>query len=185
MATTLATLIARMEGWGKPDVWATLNNNPGNLRNVGQAGVIGTNGGYAVFATPDAGWAALERQLRLDAAAGDTVATFINSYAPPSENDTGNYLSFLVAGLGVPATTPLTSILGQQVAQVSPPATQTWDYAYNDGASGDGTGGGVSADFGAAYNEAGILGDLGQVPTWAWLGLVAGAGILVMVKGRD
>lgn len=175
MASTLATLIARMEGWGKPDVWATLNNNPGNLRNVGQAGVIGTSGGYAVFATPEAGWAALERQLQLDAAAGDTVATFINSYAPPSENDTGNYLRYLVSGLGVPATTPLTSVLGQQTAQVSPQPGGLPDTF------------GVSTDFTGEipYDMAGVLGDLGQIPTWVWLGLVAGAGVLVMVKSRD
>jgi hypothetical protein len=105
----------------------------------------------------------------------------IYAYAPPSENDTANYLSFLTSGLGVSASTLLTSILGQSAAQVSPAAAQTLDYAYSDGTVGDG---GVSADFGANYTAAGILGDLGQVPTWAWLGLVAGAAVLVMVK-RD
>jgi hypothetical protein len=149
-----------MEGWGKPGVWATLNNNPGNLRNVGQAGVIGTSGGYAVFSTPEAGWAALERQIRLDAAAGDTVETFINSYAPPSENDTGNYLRFLVSGLGVPASTPLTNLTGQ-VAPV------------------DGSGMVPSS-----YDLASMIPDLSGVSNWVWMGVVLGVGFLLYLK-RD
>lgn len=159
-----------------PGSLSQVNNNPGNLRYVGQAGATGSYKGYATFSTPDAGWSALERQLQLDARSGDTLAKFVSEYAPPVENDTGSYLRYLVNGLGVPATTPLTTILGQQTARVSPPP-QPSGYDYGDG--------GVSADFGAAYTEAGILGDLGQIPAWAWLGLVAGAAVLVMVKGRD
>jgi hypothetical protein len=174
VATTLANLIARMEGWLVPGSLAQVNNNPGNLRYVGQAGTTGSYKGYATFSTPEAGWSALERQLRLDAAAGDTVATFINSYAPPSENDTGNYLRFLVAGLGVPASTPLTSVLGQPAAQVSPSVSLPPDY------------GGVTTDFTGEipYDTAGVLGDLGQIPWWVWLAMAGGVGLLVFMR-RD
>lgn len=162
MATTLATLIARMEGWLVPGSLSQINNNPGNLRYVGQAGATGSYQGYATFSTPKAGWAALERQLRLDAAAGDTVETFINSYAPPSENDTGNYLRFLVSGLGVPASTPLSQILGS--GQVAPPGT-----------------GGTSP---SSFDLASMFPDLSGVSNWVWLGAVAGIGLLLFIK-RD
>jgi hypothetical protein len=156
-----------MEGTAPGDL-SVVNNNPGNLRYAGQAGSVGSNKGYAVFTTPEAGWAALERQLQLDASRGDTLAKFIGEYAPSSENATEDYLAYLMRGLGVSATTPLSTILGQP-AQIG---AGSWD-------------GGVSTEFGSGYTEAGILGDLGQVPTWAWLGLIAGAGVLVMVKARD
>jgi hypothetical protein len=66
-----------------------------------------------VFASDDAGWAALNRQLQLNASRGDTLEQFINRYAPPSENDTTNYLQYLVKGLGVGASTLLSQLSGQ------------------------------------------------------------------------
>lgn len=111
VASTLAQLIARMEGWLVPGSIAQRNNNPGNLRNVGQAGAVGTRDGYAVFATPQAGWDALDAQIRYDAGRGLTLQQFIFKYAPPSDNnDTVGYLNFLTDGLGVPASTPLSSL---------------------------------------------------------------------------
>jgi hypothetical protein len=44
--------------------------------------------------------------------------------------------------------------------------------------------GGVSTDFGTAYTEAGILGDLEQIPWWIWLALAGTAGLLLMAR-RD
>jgi hypothetical protein len=164
MATTLATLIARMEGWGIPNVWATLNNNPGNLRNVGQTGAVGTNGGYAVFSSPEAGWTALEKQLQYNANRGDTVQTFITSYAPPSENDTGNYLNFLTSGLGVPASTPLSQVLG------------------TDQVSESGTSGIVPAP--SSYDVASMFPDLSGVSMWVWIAAAGGIGLLLFLK-RD
>jgi hypothetical protein len=109
----LAGLIARMEGYYVPGTIAQTNHNPGNLRYAGQTGAIGQNKGYAVFASDDAGWAALNRQLELNASRGDTLEQFINRYAPPSENDTTNYLQYLVKGLGVGASTLLSQLSGQ------------------------------------------------------------------------
>ena len=160
MATTLANLIARMEGWGRTGVWATLNNNPGNLRNVGQAGVIGTSGGYAVFGSPEAGWAALERDLQLKAARGDTVQSMIYAYAPPSQNDTANYLSFLTSGLGVPASTPLSQVLGtDQVAPID-----------------------SSGTIPSSYDLASMFPDLSGIPLWVWLTAAGGIGMLWFLK---
>jgi hypothetical protein len=162
MATTLATLIAQMEGWLVSGSLAQINNNPGNLRYVGQAGATGSYKGYATFSTPEAGWAALERQLQLDAASGDTLQKFINEYAPPSENDTSNYLQYLVSGLGVSASTPLSQILGQsQSAPID--TTETVP---------------------TSYDLASMIPDLSGVSNWVWLGAVAGVGLLLYLK-RD
>jgi hypothetical protein len=162
MASTLANLIAKMEGWGQPGVWATLNNNPGNLRNIGQPGVIGTSGGYAVFSSPEAGWAALEKQLQYNANRGDTVQTFINSYAPPSENDTANYLSFLTSGLGVPASTPLSQVLG----------------------TGQSTALDTMGTLPTSFDLTSLVPDLSGVPIWVWAVAVGGIGLLWFFK-RD
>jgi len=122
MATTsdLMNLIGRMEGWGIANSLATKNNNPGNLRYVGQAGATGQDSrGFAIFTTPDAGMAALQHQIELDASRDLSVRQFINKYAPPSENDTSNYLSFITNGLGVGADDPLTDITGNGVKKNS------------------------------------------------------------------
>ena len=63
----LAQAIGRAEGYGIRGTRPTRNNNPGDLRSVpglhypGQ--VRTASGRYAVFATPAAGWAALEAQI--------------------------------------------------------------------------------------------------------------------------
>lgn len=79
---------------------ARKNNNPGNLRFVGQAGATQGEGGFARFSTPEAGVQALKNQIALDASRGYTLEKFINKYAPPSENDTGLYVKQMAAALG-------------------------------------------------------------------------------------
>ena len=78
------------------------NNNPGNLREAGQPGVIGTDSGFAVFQSPQAGLQAMRRQIALDTQErGMTLSQFLTKYAPPSENDTFGYIDFVsrVTGL--------------------------------------------------------------------------------------
>lgn len=110
LTDTLAQGIATFEGFFKPGTLAQRNNNPGNLRaGVGQ---IGTDpNGYAIFPDVQTGWNALYNQISLDAGRGATLESFLYKYAPPSENDTQNYLNFLVSEVGVAADTPL-SMLG-------------------------------------------------------------------------
>ena len=76
------------------------------------------------------------------------------------------------------------SVLGKSAAygttpDVNLPPAQGSDSYYSGGVVGAGT------YFGSAYTATSILGDLGQIPTWVWLGLVASIGILVVVKNRD
>lgn len=78
------------------------NNNPGNLREAGQPGVVGTDSGFAVFQSPQAGLQAMRRQIALDTQErGMTLSQFLTKYAPPSENDTFGYIDFVsrVTGL--------------------------------------------------------------------------------------
>lgn len=89
---------------------AYVNNNPGNLRYVGQAGAQQGTGGFAFFKTVQDGFNALVNQVKLDASRNHTLASFINKYAPPSENDTGTYQKQLAQRLGVPLTTPIKQI---------------------------------------------------------------------------
>jgi hypothetical protein len=86
------------------------NNNPGNLRFVGQAGATQGQGGFARFASPEAGYQALLNQISLDASRGLTVSQFVNKYAPPSENNTGQYISQFTAKLGCSSSTKLSTL---------------------------------------------------------------------------
>jgi hypothetical protein len=100
-----------MEGWFNSGTLAQRNNNPGNLRASSLA--TGTDSrGFAIFPDADTGWAALDRQLEIDASRGLTLASFIQKYAPSSEHDTAGYLSYLVNQLGTGANTLLKDLVG-------------------------------------------------------------------------
>ncbi len=80
------------------------NNNPGNLRLAGQAGATEGEGGFAEFATPQAGLAALQKQVVLDTQTRDlNLFKFLNKYAPSSENDTSQYIDFVSQQTGIKA----------------------------------------------------------------------------------
>lgn len=106
---SVAASISQMEGYNVAGSLAQRNNNPGNLRFVGQAGAVQGQGGFAAFPTPEAGQQALLDQINLDASRGMTLTQFVNSYAPPSENDTSNYLNFVSSQTGIDPNSSLTS----------------------------------------------------------------------------
>ena len=89
---------------------AQVNNNPGNLRFVGQPGAVNGEKGFAKFQTPEAGLAAMKTLLTKYSSSGHTLASMINKYAPPSENDTNTYVSQMAKALGVDPNTPLSKI---------------------------------------------------------------------------
>jgi hypothetical protein len=80
---------------------AYVNNNPGNLRYVGQKGASQGEGGFARFSSPEAGYEALKAQISLDASRGHTVGSFINKYAPPVENNTSQYIGQIMQWTGI------------------------------------------------------------------------------------
>lgn len=106
-----------MEGYNTPGTLASRNNNPGNLRSG--PGQIGTSGGFAVFPSPDAGFAALDNQIQLNAARGLTLNEFFAGkpgvyagYAPSSDsNNPAAYASFVAGQTGLDPNTPLSSLL--------------------------------------------------------------------------
>ena len=96
---------------------AFVNNNPGNLRFAGQPGAVQGEGGFAKFADPKAGLLALQRQIQLDSSRGLTLEKFINKYAPPTENNTSQYISQATANLGVSKDTPISKISTAELAK--------------------------------------------------------------------
>jgi hypothetical protein len=76
------------------------NNNPGNLRQWGD--MPRDAKGYAMFPTADAGLAAAIKNLRAQQQVHglNTIESIIGKWAPPSENDTGAYISDVVKRTG-------------------------------------------------------------------------------------
>jgi hypothetical protein len=89
---------------------SSMNNNPGNLKYAGQPGATMGAGGFANFSTPQAGLKALQNQISLDASRGMTLAQFVTKYAPPSENNTSQYIQQIAAMTGATPTTRLSQI---------------------------------------------------------------------------
>jgi len=108
----IAQAIAQMEGYNTAGTLAQRNNNPGNLQSG--AGQIGSSGGFAVFATPDDGFAALNNQIQLNASRGLTLNQFFAGlpgvypgYAPSADsNNPAQYASFVASQTGIDPNTP-------------------------------------------------------------------------------
>jgi hypothetical protein len=104
--TRLAELIAQEEGYGIPGTVPTRDNNPGDLRHSAHSfHAPDAPDAIGQIDTPMDGWADLERQLQLYAQRGLTLAQAIYEFAPPSENDSAQYLNFIVNGLGLSSDT--------------------------------------------------------------------------------
>jgi len=77
---------------------AWLNNNPGNLEYRQQAqahGAIGSDGRFAIFPDDATGLDALLALLRTGTFQARTISGAMLRYAPPSENDTADYIEFI------------------------------------------------------------------------------------------
>lgn len=83
------------------------NNNPGNLRFVGQRGASPGEKGFARFDSPTEGFLALIDQVNLDKSRGHTLSSFMNKYAPPSENNTTAYINQMSKWLGIKPDDPI------------------------------------------------------------------------------
>jgi hypothetical protein len=102
----LLEAMGRMEGFGKPGTRPTRNNNPGDIeygRFAIAHGATGTDGRFAIFATPQAGYACMAALLG-SAYAGMTIEAALNKYAPPVENNTNLYLQDILEWTGLQAT---------------------------------------------------------------------------------
>ncbi len=95
------------------------NNNPGNIEYGPYArsqGAVGSDGRFAIFPSYEAGRAAKENLLfNTSGYSGKTIGGAINRYAPPSDgNNTNGYIGAITRGLGVPASTPMSSLSPSQ-----------------------------------------------------------------------
>lgn len=120
--------IAHFEGFGQPNVPATVNNNPGNIICSAFAtnhGATGCNGSYATFPDVTTGLSATDALVSNYAGQGDTLDQLINSWVPPtapgnSVAGTQSYSDYLSNLLGVSSSTPLSNLQG-----VQPPTSLT------------------------------------------------------------
>lgn len=96
---------------------ATTNNNPGNLKYAGQSGAK-NNGGFAQFSSPDDGYIALMNDLNSKVGGASstgltsnhTLSDLASKYAPPTENDTDQYVLNLANQLKVSPDTKLSNL---------------------------------------------------------------------------
>jgi hypothetical protein len=110
--TLLARLIAKQEGFGVPGSIPTRRHNPGDLRHSPHSSHDGEGSNDIGEIDDDAdGWADLEHQLQLYAARGLTLREVVYCYAPPSENDSAEYLHFICDGLSLSPDTPVAKAL--------------------------------------------------------------------------
>jgi len=101
----MARAIMDFEGYKEGSV-SERNNNPGNLKAMGQAGSVGTDSaGHAIFDSFESGWNALVNQLKMafeDRSAvytsNDTLYDFFGKYA---EKNSKSYAEFVAGRLGV------------------------------------------------------------------------------------
>ena len=90
------------------------NNNPGNIEYGDFAksmGAIGSDGRFAIFPTPEMGRDAKNNLLfESHKYKGLSIEKAMESYAPPSENDTNAYIKRITDALGLPKNTNLSNL---------------------------------------------------------------------------
>lgn len=86
-------------------------HNPGNIRksnNAWQGKIKGTDPAFETFSSPEYGIRALAKLISNYHADGfDTIHKMIDRYAPPHENDTRAYASFVAKNVGISPDTPV------------------------------------------------------------------------------
>lgn len=93
---------------------AYVNNNPGNIKFANQPGaVLGANG-FAKFDSPQAGFNAIIALTNHYANQGHTLASYLSKYAPPSENNTRQYIADVVKQTGINPNIHLANLSSEQ-----------------------------------------------------------------------
>lgn len=106
LVNRLAEAIATYEGFYKPGSLAKRNRNPGNIRAWGSLPV---HRGFAIFPSEDAGFEALQAQIRKNIKRGLTLYEFFGGkpgvyygYAPDSDgNHSRKYAQFVAKRVGI------------------------------------------------------------------------------------
>lgn len=162
----------------------TSNNNPGDLRDAGQVGATQGSGGFAAFASPEAGFGALENQITTDInrSPNETLEEFVGGingqggYAPASDgNNVGEYTAKLATDLGASPIAPLGS-LSSKVGQFTAAVANIEGYNMNEGASSQ------SSSLSASDIASGAAG-VGLGAAGAGIGALASSNILPEAGG--
>jgi hypothetical protein len=96
----LAQLIAQEEGFNVPGSLPNRDNNPGDLRHSPHSfHTLSDPNAIGEIPTVAEGWEDLDRQLQLYGERGLTLEQAIYEFAPPSENNSAEYLAFVCSGL--------------------------------------------------------------------------------------
>lgn len=112
LVVRISLAISEMEGYPKRGSRADRNNNPGNIRSWGKTPIVD---GFAKFATPLEGWAALHKQVQKNIGRGLTLREFFGGkagvyggYAPDSDgNRSVHYAEYVAKRVGIaPDTYP-------------------------------------------------------------------------------
>lgn len=110
---TFCEAIARQEGWLQSTSRCRRNHNPGNIRygRFAQShGATGSDGAFAIFPDDQTGFSAMSALLEA-AYTGLTVSQAIAKWAPPTENNTAQYVTDVSEWTGLPSDTELTADL--------------------------------------------------------------------------
>jgi hypothetical protein len=94
------------------------NNNPGNIEAGSFAnnhGAIGSDGRFAIFPDEATGENALRALLCTSTYQGLTLEQAIERFAPPSENPTDTYASYISQHVGIGLDTPVSSLTSEQM----------------------------------------------------------------------
>lgn len=119
LLSEMAQAIFNFEG-NQPGEIAYDNNNPGNLKSA--PGMVGTDRGFAIFGSQSDGFGALESYISRHTAANPNwdFYDFFDNYlrgsttapAIDQQGDSNSYAEYVANYLGVPATTPVSSVVG-------------------------------------------------------------------------
>ena len=112
MVAAIAEAIAVNEGFYKPGAIAKRHRNPGNLR---WWGGLPVERGFVVFPSEDAGWEALQHQVRKNIKRGLSLLEFFGGktgiypgYAPDEDgNNSTRYAQFVAKRVGIKADLPI------------------------------------------------------------------------------
>ena len=126
---SFADAITRQEGYF-PGSTAYNNNNPGNIwdglapgktQRIWPSLPIDARG-FVIYPTPEAGRAALEKDLTIKMNSGLSLDQAISMYAPPAGNDTGTYQTHVASWLGVDGSQSLRSLAASWSGSAAPAA---------------------------------------------------------------
>lgn len=109
----LARVMAQEEGFYVEGSVPNRDHNPLDLRHSPHSEHPGNPNAIGVIDTDADGWADADRQLQLYADRQMTVRAMVYTLAPPSENDSEQYLNFVCTHMGCTPDTSVAEALQQ------------------------------------------------------------------------